>query len=125
MRAWPAYLEAVQDGTYYLSVDEVLGMCLSARVNVAVCTEIAGELTFDGGYFEGDGQPLCIKLQSNNRGSVRSHFERLVSVPVLQDWAKHIAAEKAEQARVEEAARLARLEAERVRRDAEKRECTK
>ncbi len=41
-RAWSAYLRALRDGKYWLSVDEVLGMCVVANVSIVVLTELPG-----------------------------------------------------------------------------------
>lgn len=78
-RSWPAYLHCIQKEGYYFSVEEVLVMCSQAHINIAVFTEIGGRLTYQGGHFSGAEPLVCAKLNTNNSGRARGHFERIIS----------------------------------------------
>ena len=77
-------MECLHKQNYYFSVEELIAVCLVAKVNVAVFTEEASVLTYAGGFFEADGAVTCCKLRSNRLGRTRSHFERLITTTEIQ-----------------------------------------
>ena len=83
MRAWDAYLDALQDDAYYFTVDELLAIITTANINVIVFTQVGPALTYRAGHFDGQGPPVACKLEMTDvvDGDMRSHFERLVSAP--------------------------------------------
>ena len=103
-RAWDAYLACVQDGRYYFSVEELIGICAQASVRVLVFKDIAGVLTFAGGSLRGQGPLMLTKLNANNERRVHSHFERIVSATLMKGFRDSLQEEK--QQRLREEARL-------------------
>ena len=85
-KSWPAYLRAVKNNGYYFSVDELTAMCSVAQVGVVIFTECEGRLRLQS--FSGDyGSPyIFVKLASNARGPVRSHFERLIPLSQVHEF---------------------------------------
>ena len=81
VRAWNAYLDCVSQPCYYFSVDEIVGMACVAGLNLCVFQHSRDNLLqYAGGSFTNDrGGLVCIKLRSNSRRRVRTHFERLIS----------------------------------------------
>ena len=69
-----------------MSIDELVAVCMSAGVKVAVFQQIDRDLTLARGSFGGTQPQVCVKLQSNNARRVRSHFERLISEDVVKDF---------------------------------------
>ena len=84
VRAWASYLQCIRNSSYYFSVAELLAMCIVSSVNVIIFRETDSVLSYEGGYFEGRGLPVYVKLDCNTieDGQVRSHFERLISADV-------------------------------------------
>ena len=76
-------MECLHKKNFYFSVEELIAVCLVAKVNVAVFTEEASVLTYAGGFFEADGAVTCCKLRSNRFGRTHSHFERLITTTEL------------------------------------------
>ena len=70
-RAWNAYLDCIRQGSYFFSVDELLGICSQARVRVLVFKETDRVLQFAGGNLCGDGPVLLTKLVARGQCSVR------------------------------------------------------
>ena len=83
-RSWQVYLECIREGSYFFSVEELVVICMQARVSVAVFKQIGDVLTFAGGWFGEEGPCVAAKLTANNRQRVRSHFERLMPVAQLE-----------------------------------------
>ena len=84
---------AVARRSYYFAVDELVAICITQRINIAVFKEVRGALIFVDGWFDGVGPVVCTKLTANSDKSVRSHFERLLTVeecqgPVPNDHAR-------------------------------------
>ena len=77
----------ISDDNFYLSIDELIAICLVESVNVAVFEEEGGVLKYAGGFFEAPGCVTCCKLRSNRLQRVRSHFERIITAMQLQDLA--------------------------------------
>ena len=77
-------MECLHHCDYDFSVEELIAVCLVAKVNVAVFTEESSILTYAGGFFEAAGVVTCCKLRSNRSGRTRSHFERLITTTELQ-----------------------------------------
>ena len=74
-RAWPAYRPALCDGRYWLSVDEVLGMCAAACKSIVIFVQQPGcRLTLAGHHVLGQDVPLCIKLDGDNKGLSLIHI---------------------------------------------------
>ena len=86
-RCWEAYMDCISDDNFYLSIDELIAICLVESVNVAVFEEEGGVLKYAGGFFEAPGCVTCCKLRSNRLQRVRSHFERIITTMQLQDLA--------------------------------------
>ena len=47
-------MECLHENICYFFVEELIAVCLVAKVNVAVLTEEASVLTYAGGFFEAD-----------------------------------------------------------------------
>ncbi len=77
-------MECLHTKNFDFFVEELIAVCLVAKVNVAVFTEEASVLTYAGGFFEADGAVTCSKLRPNRFGRTRSHFERLITTTELQ-----------------------------------------
>ena len=119
-RAWDAYLACVQDGRYYFSVEELIGICAQASVRVLVFKDIAGVLTFAGGSLRGQGPLMLTKLNANNERRVHSHFERIVSATLMKGFRDsvrkdiaHLAMQAAQHQIAKAAARLTMQAAQR------------
>ena len=128
VRAWSAYLKCVTEPGYYFSVDELLAICKQASVRVLIFKEIDGVLTFQGGSDHGQGPVILTKLRANNQRSVRSHFERLISASQARQFANDLEQEAQERLREEDRLRrekeieLAKVQAEKARREASERQ---
>ena len=84
--AWPAYIEAVQEGDYFYSSEEVLAVAHGAEQNVVV-TKTEHEAYLVVGQTSGfDGPQAIVALQRGGGGRVRTHFERLLPEATLQRW---------------------------------------
>ena len=82
--AWPAYIEAVQEGDYFYSSEEVLAVAHGAEQNVVV-TKTEHEAYLVVGQTNGfDGPQAIVALQRGGGGRVRTHFERLLPEATLQ-----------------------------------------
>ena len=76
---YPFYVEALQSNGYFLSDIELLAVCQCARVNVIILAQQAFSFRYirhtvcdpQRGY-------VVTAVRSNERGKVRSHFERVV-----------------------------------------------
>ena len=77
-------MECLNVKTFYFSVEELIAVCLVAKVNVAVFTEEGSVLTYASGFFEAAGAVTCCKLRSNRSRRTRSHFERLITTTEVQ-----------------------------------------
>ena len=82
-RAWPAYLHAIRNASYYFAVDELITICMLHGVSVAVFKEISGNLFFVDGWFDGARPVVCSKITANSSKAVRTHFERLL---LAEEW---------------------------------------
>ena len=89
-RAWESYLACVRCPQYFFSVDELVGMCIMARINVAIFTNVGSRLTFAAGFFGAPGLLVCTKLSYDPNKRVRSHFERLLSKEAADSYAEAV-----------------------------------
>ena len=80
-------MDSINKPSFYLSVDELIAICLVSGVNVAVFEEENGVLEYAGGCFDAPGEVTCCKLSSNRLRPTRSHFERLITTTELQQIA--------------------------------------
>ncbi len=76
-RAWPSYVQALCDPDYWLSANEVVLLAAMSNINVAIFACVDSVLARVNSYMPAGASPLLIKLDGNNIGRVRSHFERL------------------------------------------------
>ena len=106
VRAWSAYLICVQESSYFFSIDELLAICTQAAVRAIVLQDIAGSLKFAGGCLHGQGPLILTKLNANNEGRVRSHFERLIPTSLALHFSNTIQEE--ERSRLRDEAKLRR-----------------
>jgi len=77
--AWDAYLQAIQSHRYFFLADELVLMCELANVNVAIFEHHGELLRYYSGVFGNPGRIVCVKVLSNDRGAVHSHFERVLT----------------------------------------------
>ena len=129
VRAWASYLQCIRNSSYYFSVAELLAMCIVSSVNVIIFKETDSVLSYAGGYLEGRGLPVYVRLDCNTimDGQVRSHFDRLISADVADKYKAYVAGKSKARERdiEEEKGRLAdqeerRLEALRQAKHAER-----
>ena len=96
----------------FFSIAELLAICIVARKNVTIFKQIQDELFFEGGFCNGDGPIVCVKLLANNDHRVRSHFERLINVNTAEDFKRTVQEESDARSLAEAEERRARHEAE-------------
>ena len=84
--AWSAYAGRVHNSGYYFSVDELIAACILLNVNVLVFKQLDTVLVNAGGYFGGQGEPVCCNLASKRECEARAHFESLVGERQLIDF---------------------------------------
>ena len=106
---WPTFLRCIQDSPYYFSVDELSVIAWRANINVAFFKQIGQQLEFAGGYFENASPTGYAKLNANNQGRVRSHFERLIpieDIEALREEGRTLAREQAAMEREEQIVKI-------------------
>ena len=84
--AWSAYAGHVQNSGYYFSVDDLIAACILLNVNVLVVKQLDTVLVNAGGYFGGQGEPVCCNLASKRECEARAHFEIFVGEGKLIDF---------------------------------------
>ena len=86
-QAWEVYLSCVHEPSYYFSVEEVMAMCQTAQVNIMLFREVDGRrLLLEDCSLKYDGAPIMVKIESNSRFRVRSHYERLILLDELKKF---------------------------------------
>ena len=86
-------------------------MCNRARVNAVFFEQLGSKLKVAGASSGNPGRVVYIKLTSNRRGRVRSHFERLVPVEEVGHLYCELAERRRASREAEAAATLKREEA--------------
>ena len=76
-RAWPAYLQCIQDPEYWFSCDELLFFAFLAQVGIAIFSCQGSVLTLEGANYVAGEAPVLVRLLGNCQTRVRSQFERL------------------------------------------------
>ena len=72
-RAWPAYLDALCNDEYYLSVDELLVICRCAERNVVILKQVDNRLKLAGAT--GSPGPIVFtKIEDNGRNDEATHM---------------------------------------------------
>ena len=112
VRAWSAYLACIREGSYFFSIDELLSICMQSSTRVLIFKEVEGTLSFAGGTLRGQGPLIITKLHANNQRQVRSHFERLVPLTLVQEFMDTLREEAQERIREEARLRQQRQEQE-------------
>ena len=101
------YFKAIQNDSYFFSVDELLILAECANVSLVVCRFRGGRFVAEGWTAAGHaGAPVAMcYLRGDSRRAMRGHFERLcpASTKVQAEAAVHEAAAAAEAQRVAEA----------------------
>ena len=117
VRAWPAYLAALGQNSYYLSVDELVLVAKASEQNIVVAKRTGhGDFLIEAYTSEGPGPYAVVFLITNDAGRVRSHFERLLPLTEVQRLTEAVetARREAEAARAADAAARAAAAAKKL-----------
>ena len=76
---WPCFVDALCDLQYYFSIDEVLLICMAARVSVIVFTAQGDEFAYAGASTaDSDGNAVVPIVLDYATETLRGHFSRLL-----------------------------------------------